>query len=722
MTSPHDHINCHTGGTPRPLDLADLTDLPVHALLGRDPIDTGIGEVGGYLTGKRVLVTGAGGSIGSELCRQIRAFGPAELVMLDHDESALHAVYLSIHQDALMDSRQLLLASIRDADTLTEHFLARRPHVVFHAAALKHLPMLEQYPMEAWKSNVLGTANVIEAARRAGVNRFVGISTDKAANPSSVLGLTKRVGERLIAGAGAVDSTYLSVRFGNVLGSRGSVLTTFAGQIAMGAPLTITHPNVTRFFMTIQEACELVVQAGAIGRPREVLVLDMGEPVRIVDLAHRMMELAERQVEIIFTGLREAEKLHEELFSEGEVDARPLHPLISHVEVQPLSVAHLPELRGLGGPEQMIHALEQLATGRSRVVRQRSTQSVPVPVEDRGTSWGTATVPAPATSPEGDLVKVVVTGGAGFIGANLCAELRRRGAAVTVIDDLSSGRLENLKGIDVDLLLGSILDTELLAQACEGAHSIVHLAAVPSVPRSIVEPLRSHDVNATGTLYVAEAARQAGAHLVVASSSSVYGRNPVQPKSEDMATMPASPYAASKLATEAYARAYQESFGVPTTVFRFFNVFGPLQAADHAYAAVIPSFIAAALRGEPVTVHGDGEQSRDFTYVATVAEVLARTALDRLTSPGPVNLAWGTSTTLKALIAMLSEILGTAVSATHGPERAGDVRHSQAANARLRAMFPDLTQVPLTEALTATVEWMAAHLQIPIVTSGKAVA
>jgi UDP-glucose 4-epimerase len=245
---------------------------------------------------------------------------------------------------------------------------------------------------------------------------------------------------------------------------------------------------------------------------------------------------------------------------------------------------------------------------------------------------------------------------------------------------------------------------------------------VPSVPRSIIDPLRSHEVNATGTLYVAQAARQAGAHLVVASSSSVYGRNPVQPKAEDMPTMPASPYAASKLATEAYARAYQESFGVPTTVFRFFNVFGPLQAADHAYAAVIPAFIAAALRGEPVTVHGDGEQSRDFTYVATVAEVLARTALDRLTSPGPVNLAWGTSTTLNELIAMLAEILGTPVAATHGPERAGDVRHSQAANARLRAMFPDLVQVPLAEALTATVEWMAAHLQISVVTSGKAVA
>ncbi len=365
---------------PRGVDLTDLNNLPISELLDRQPIDTGATAAGGYLTGRRVLVTGAGGSIGSELCRQIGAFGPAELVMLDHDESALHAVYLSIHQDALMDSRQLLLACIRDRDTLIRHFLARRPHVVFHAAALKHLPMLEQYPFEAWKSNVLGTANVVEASRRAGVERFVGISTDKAANPSSVLGLTKRLGERLIAGVPDQDAPYLSVRFGNVLGSRGSVLTTFAGQIAMGATLTITHPDVSRFFMTIQEACGLVIQAGAIGRHGEVLVLDMGEPVRITDLAHRMMRLAGIEVDIVYTGLREAEKLHEELFAEGEIDHRPSHPLISHVDVPPLPVEGLPVLTSAVENPAIVQALERLAS-RSLVVRQRTagTESSSIP-------------------------------------------------------------------------------------------------------------------------------------------------------------------------------------------------------------------------------------------------------------------------------------------------------------------------------------------------------
>ncbi|MGQ0844953.1 MAG: polysaccharide biosynthesis protein [Sporichthyaceae bacterium] len=354
------------------MDLADLNGLPINILLNREPIDTGATAAGGYLTGKRVLVTGAGGSIGSELCRQIRAFGPAELTMLDHDESALHSVYLSIHHDALMDSRQLLLACIRDRETLTAHFLARRPEVVFHAAALKHLPMLEQYPLEAWKSNVLGTANVIEAARAARVERFVGISTDKAANPSSVLGWSKRVGERLIAGVPAEGYPYLSVRFGNVLGSRGSVLTTFAGQIAMGATLTITHPDVSRFFMTIQEACGLVIQAGAIGRHGEVLVLDMGEPVRITDLAHRMMQLAGREVDIVYTGLREAEKLHEELFADGETDQRPLHPLISHVDAPALSPTRLPVLAPVAPNADVVATMERLCATRGLMVAQRT--------------------------------------------------------------------------------------------------------------------------------------------------------------------------------------------------------------------------------------------------------------------------------------------------------------------------------------------------------------
>ncbi|MGD9991026.1 polysaccharide biosynthesis protein [Pseudonocardia sp.] len=316
----------------------DLRDINITDLLGRRPVETDVAAIADRLHGRRVLVTGAGGSIGSELCRQIHRFDPAELIMLDRDESALHSVQLSIHGRALLDSPDVVLADIRDAVTMRTIFERRRPHIVFHAAALKHLPMLEQYPDEAWKTNVIGTQNVLDAAVHSGVETFVNVSTDKAANPISVLGRSKRFGERLVASVSrsAATGTYLSVRFGNVLGSRGSVLMTFADQIASGRPLTITHPEVTRFFMTIPEAVELVIQAAAIGRQAEALVLDMGDPIRIVDVAHQLMELAGRQTQIVYTGLRQGEKLHEELFGDGERDVRPHHPAISHVDVPPL--------------------------------------------------------------------------------------------------------------------------------------------------------------------------------------------------------------------------------------------------------------------------------------------------------------------------------------------------------------------------------------------------
>jgi len=323
----------------RAVGAGDIRDLTEADLLGRHQIETNLAEISHYLTGRRVLVTGAGGSIGSELCRQLHRFQPAELMMLDHDESALHQVQLSLHGTALLDTPETILADIRDAERLHEIFVDRRPEVVFHAAALKHLPLLEQYPEEGFKSNVIGTLNVLRAAVAASVDVFVNISTDKAANPISVLGYSKRVAERLTAHIGAHDSpgTYLSVRFGNVLGSRGSVLTTFRDQIASGGPVTVTDRDVTRFFMTIPEAVQLVVQAGAIGRSGEVLVLDMGEPVRIFDVARRLIAQAGKHVPIVFTGLRAGEKLHEELFGDNEVDVRPYHRLISHSIVPPIS-------------------------------------------------------------------------------------------------------------------------------------------------------------------------------------------------------------------------------------------------------------------------------------------------------------------------------------------------------------------------------------------------
>jgi UDP-glucose 4-epimerase len=303
---------------------------------------------------------------------------------------------------------------------------------------------------------------------------------------------------------------------------------------------------------------------------------------------------------------------------------------------------------------------------------------------------------------------VVVTGGAGFIGANLVRHLTGSAGVdrVVVVDDLSSGSSANLTGLDVELRTGSILDPALLDAAFAGADAVVHLAAVPSVPRSVADPMTSHQANATGTLEVLQAIRRAGGpYLVLASSSSVYGANPTLPKSEDLRPAPLSPYAVSKLATEAYALAFAHCYDLEVLPLRFFNVFGPLQAARHAYAAVVPAFLDAALARRPVPVHGDGEQSRDFTYVGTVARVLAEAVAGRVTSDIAVNLAFGSRTTLNGLLGRVEGLLGHPVSREHLPPREGDVRHSQADNARLRALFPDVTPVSLDEGLSATVDW-----------------
>ena len=352
----------------------DIRDLDVADLLGRRQIELDLDGIAGYLTGKRVLVTGAGGSIGSELCQQISLYAPAELIMLDRDESALHAVQLAITGRALLDGEELILADIRDKEHLLRVFMERSPEVVFHAAALKHLTLLERFPGEAVKSNVWGTLNVLEAAKAVGVQQFVNISTDKAADPCSVLGYSKRIAERLTAHVAAeADGTYLSVRFGNVLGSRGSVLTAFASQIAAGGPVTVTDPEVTRYFMTVREAVQLVIQAAAVGRDGEVLVLDMGEAVSIDAVARRLARQASRPVEIVYTGLRPGEKLHEDLLADDERDERPFHPLVSQVPVPPVAPVLALAMDPFASRSDVVHSLSAVC-GAGQL-----TGSTPVP-------------------------------------------------------------------------------------------------------------------------------------------------------------------------------------------------------------------------------------------------------------------------------------------------------------------------------------------------------
>ena len=307
-----------------------------------------------------------------------------------------------------------------------------------------------------------------------------------------------------------------------------------------------------------------------------------------------------------------------------------------------------------------------------------------------------------------------MTGGAGFIGANLCQALAEADFVdqVVALDDFSTGSRENLSGCGtVELVEGSILSADDLDGVIAGSQAVVHLAARPSVPRSLADPMATHQVNATGTMMVLEAARRHGVdHVIVASSSSVYGANPALPKREDMVPMPVSPYAASKLATEAYALSYGRSFETPVLVFRFFNVFGPLQSASHAYAAVVPAFVSSALAGKSITIHGDGAQTRDFTYVGTVVSVLTDAIRRRVVDPDPVNLAYGSQVSLLDLISLLEETVGHELLRTHVESRAGDVRHSQADRTRLCRLFPDVKPTPLPEGLRATVAWFRGTL------------
>lgn len=304
---------------------------------------------------------------------------------------------------------------------------------------------------------------------------------------------------------------------------------------------------------------------------------------------------------------------------------------------------------------------------------------------------------------------LLITGGAGFIGSNLAKLAIAKNIEVTILDNLSTGFFKNIEALDLTFIEGSILDVDAVRKSLLGVDSVIHLAALGSVPRSILDPMASHAVNATGTLTVLDEARQARVgHFVVSSSSSVYGMNPALPKSEREWVRPMSPYAVTKLATEQYVLAYQQSFAMETLAFRFFNVYGPGQRAGHAYAAVIPVFIDALLAGRPLPINGVGTNSRDFTYVGTVCRVLLDAVKRRVSHPEPVNLAFGTNTTLNQLVEVIGRIAGQVPSVEHRGERPGDVRSSQADNSVLRTLFPEVDPVSLERGIAETVAWFEA--------------
>ena len=304
-----------------------VRDVAIEDLIERPPINLDIESIAKYLNKRRVLVTGAGGSIGKELCAQINKYGPSNIIMLDHDETHLQDTEFELYGTGLLVLPEIVLADIRDKEAIDRIFAQWKPEVVFHAAALKHVPMLQRHPHEAWDTNVMGTLNVMQAARAAGTEVFVNISTDKAADPTTILGHSKRLGECLTSWMGQeTGMRYCSVRFGNVFGSRGSMVPLFQKMIEAGMTITVTHEDATRYFMTIPEACQLVVQAGAIGTGGDVMILDMGSPIKILDIVQRLMEISGKDAKVKFTGLREGEKVAEVLVSDDE-SGRLSHPV-----------------------------------------------------------------------------------------------------------------------------------------------------------------------------------------------------------------------------------------------------------------------------------------------------------------------------------------------------------------------------------------------------------
>ncbi|PSL40693.1 FlaA1/EpsC-like NDP-sugar epimerase [Planomicrobium soli] len=324
------------------VSVTDIQDVKIEDLLGREEVQLDMNTIAAQLTGKTILVTGAGGSIGSEISRQIARFGPKRLLLLGHGENSIYTIDMELRKKIAPDTELVpIIADVQDSERIMQIMEQYRPDVVYHAAAHKHVPLMEGNPIEAVKNNIYGTKNVAQAAHICGVDSFVMISTDKAVNPPNVMGASKRFAEMIVQNlAKRSDTKFVAVRFGNVLGSRGSVIPLFKKQIAAGGPVTVTHPDMTRYFMTIPEASRLVIQAGSLARGGEVFVLDMGEPVKIVDLAKNLIRLSgytEEEIGIEFAGIRPGEKMFEELLNEDEIQSKQIFPKIYIGKANPVS-------------------------------------------------------------------------------------------------------------------------------------------------------------------------------------------------------------------------------------------------------------------------------------------------------------------------------------------------------------------------------------------------
>ncbi|WLR49044.1 nucleoside-diphosphate sugar epimerase/dehydratase [Halobacillus litoralis] len=348
-----------------------IRDVQIEDLLGREPVELDIDSIESEVKGRTVMVTGAGGSIGSEICRQLVKFGPERLILLGHGENSIYTIHMELKQSDIDTDLVTVIADVQDRERIFQVVQDYSPSYIYHAAAHKHVPLMEANPKEAVKNNVIGTKNVAEAAHHAGVKAFVLVSTDKAVNPPNVMGSTKRIAEMIVQNLGRQSQTkFVAVRFGNVLGSRGSVIPLFKKQIAAGGPVTVTHPDMTRYFMTIPEASRLVLQAGALARGGEVFVLDMGEPVKIVDLAKNLIHLSgftEEQIPIQFNGIRPGEKMYEELLSDKEVNKKPVFPKIfigKTVEFDSKLVEYLVEHHGDSSVEDLKKYVIDLANNR----------------------------------------------------------------------------------------------------------------------------------------------------------------------------------------------------------------------------------------------------------------------------------------------------------------------------------------------------------------------